>query len=172
MATGSEWLARAIASTGTTHVFFMDAVLRRTLIALEGQGVQRVLGHSEKAVAYMADGHARVAGRPAFCFAQSVGAANLAASLQDPLLARSPVVAAVLTGRKQVTLATSQRLPGDSRPRHCSPRSPSSMCEVRYCRQPAAAATPGDPGGGVGHTAPGTASTSTACRCRSARRVP
>jgi acetolactate synthase-1/2/3 large subunit len=102
MATGSEWLARAIASTGTTHVFFMDAVLRRTLIALEGQGVQRVLGHSEKAVAYMADGYARVAGRPAFCFAQSVGAANLAAALQDPYLAQSPVVA--LTGRKQTTL--------------------------------------------------------------------
>jgi acetolactate synthase-1/2/3 large subunit len=99
MATGSEWLARAIASTGTTHVFFMDAVLRRTLIALEGLGVQRVLGHSEKAVAYMADGYARLAGRPAFCFAQSVGAANLAAALQDAYLAHSPVVA--LTGRKQ-----------------------------------------------------------------------
>lgn len=102
MTMGSEWLARAIASTGTTHVFFMDAVLRRTLIALETQGVERVLGHSEKAVAYMADGYARVAGRPAFCFAQSVGAANLAAALQDPYLARSPVVA--LTGRKPPAL--------------------------------------------------------------------
>jgi len=102
MATGAEWLARAIASTGTTDVFFMDAVLRRTLIALEGVGVQRVLGHSEKAVAYMADGYARVAGQPAFCFAQSVGAANLAAGLQDPYLARSPVVA--LTGHKQIAL--------------------------------------------------------------------
>jgi len=98
MTTGAEWLARAIASTGATHVFFMEAVLRRTLIALEAQGVGRVLGHSEKAVAYMADGYARVSGRPAFCFAQSVGAANLAAALQDPWLARSPVVA--LTGRK------------------------------------------------------------------------
>ncbi len=98
MATGSEWLAGAIASTGTTHVFFIEAVLRRTLIALEELGVQRVLGHSEKAVAYMADGYARVAGQPAFCFAQSVGAANLAAGLQDAWLGRSPVVA--LTGRK------------------------------------------------------------------------
>ena len=96
--TGAEWLARAIASTGTTHVFFIEAVLRRTLIALEAQGVERVLAHSEKAVAYMADGYARVAGRPAFCFAQSVGAANLAAALQDPWLGHSPVVA--LTGRK------------------------------------------------------------------------
>ncbi len=95
---GSEWLARAIANTGTTHVFFIDAVLRRTLIALAPLGVTRVLAHSEKAAAYMADGYARVAGRPAFCFAQSVGAANLAAGLQDAYLGRSPVVA--LTGRK------------------------------------------------------------------------
>ena len=102
MKTGAEWLARAIASTGATHVFFMEAVLRRTLMALEAQGVQRMSGHSEKAVAYMADGYARVAGRPAFCFAQSVGAANLAAALQDPWLGRSPVVA--LTGRKPPVL--------------------------------------------------------------------
>src|SRR5271167_1658180 len=96
--TGSDWLARAIASTGTQHVFFIDAVLRRTLIALEGVGVQRVLAHTEKGVVYMADGYARIAGRPAFCFAQSVGAANMAAALQDAYLAHSPVVS--LTGRK------------------------------------------------------------------------
>ena len=62
--TGAEFLARSLAANGTTHVFFIDAVLRRTLIELGTLGVQRVLGHSEKAVAYMADGYARVAGRP------------------------------------------------------------------------------------------------------------
>ena len=77
--TGAEFLARSLAANGTTHVFFIDAVLRRTLIELGTLGVQRVLGHSEKAVAYMADGYARIAGRPGICFAQSVGAANLAA---------------------------------------------------------------------------------------------
>ena len=96
--TGSDWLARAIASTGTQHVFFIDAVLRRTLVALEGLGVKRELAHTEKGVVYMADGYARVSGRPSFCFAQSVGAANMAAALQDAYLARSPVVS--LTGRK------------------------------------------------------------------------
>ncbi len=96
--TGSEWLARAIASTGTRHVFFIDAMLRRTLVALETVGVKRELAHTEKAVVYMADGYARVSGRPAICFAQSVGAANMAAALQDAYLARSPVVS--LTGRK------------------------------------------------------------------------
>ena len=31
--TGAEWLARTLAANGTTHVFFIDAVLRRTLIS-------------------------------------------------------------------------------------------------------------------------------------------
>src|SRR5208282_703663 len=81
--TGAEYLARSLAANGTTHVFFIDAVLRRTLIELGALGVTRVLGHSEKAVAYMADGYARIAGRPAVCFAQSVGAANFAESAAD-----------------------------------------------------------------------------------------
>jgi acetolactate synthase I/II/III large subunit len=96
--TGSEWLARTIHATGTTHVFWVDAVLRRTLVELGVLGVTRVLAHSEKSAVYMADGYARVSGRPGLCFAQSVGAANLAAGLQDPYLGRSPVIA--LTGRK------------------------------------------------------------------------
>ncbi|MBW4093059.1 MAG: thiamine pyrophosphate-binding protein [Proteobacteria bacterium] len=96
--TGAEWFARSLAANGTTHVFFIDAVLRRTLIELGTLGVTRVLAHAEKAAAYMADGYARIAGRPGICFAQSVGAANLAAGLQDAYLGRSPVIA--FTGRK------------------------------------------------------------------------
>ncbi len=96
--TGAEWLARSLKANGTTHVFFIDAVVRRTLIELGTLGVQRVLGHSEKAVAYMADGYARISGRPGICFAQSVGAANLASGLQDAWLGRSPVIA--MTGHK------------------------------------------------------------------------
>jgi acetolactate synthase-1/2/3 large subunit len=100
--TGAEYLARSLAANGTTHVFFIDAVLRRTLIELGTLGVIRVLGHSEKAVAYMADGYARIAGRPGICFAQSVGAANLASGLQDAYLGRSPVIA--MTGHKQPSM--------------------------------------------------------------------
>src|SRR5262245_65964432 len=96
---GAEWLARALAEVGTTHVFFVESVLRRTLLQLKDQGVTPILAHSEKAAAYMADGYARVARRPGVCMAQSVGAANLASGLQDPYLGRSPVVA--LTGRKE-----------------------------------------------------------------------
>src|ERR1700731_1229988 len=96
---GAEWLARALASTGMTHVFFVESVMRRTLLQLSDLGVKPVLAHSEKAAAYMADGYARVMGRPGVCMAQSVGAANLASGLQDPFLGRTPVVA--LTGRKE-----------------------------------------------------------------------
>src|SRR5499427_4090084 len=96
---GAEWLARALASTGMSHVFFVESTLRRTLLALSDLGVKPILAHSEKAAAYMADGYARVAGRPGICMAQSVGAANLASGLQDPYLGRSPIVA--LTGRKE-----------------------------------------------------------------------
>jgi acetolactate synthase-1/2/3 large subunit len=96
---GTEWLARALAGAGTTHVFFVESVLRRTLLQLGDLGVTHVLAHSEKAAAYMADGYARIARRPGVCMAQSVGAANLASGLQDPYLGRSPVVA--LTGRKE-----------------------------------------------------------------------
>ncbi|WP_144185495.1 thiamine pyrophosphate-binding protein [Elioraea rosea] len=96
--TGAETLAQMIAGYGATHVFFVDAILRRTLIALEGHGVRRILAHSEKAAAYMADGYARASGRVGVVMAQSVGAANLAAGLQDAYLHRAPIVA--LTGRK------------------------------------------------------------------------
>ncbi|ETX06105.1 thiamine pyrophosphate-binding protein [Candidatus Entotheonella palauensis] len=99
---GAEWLAQALAETGMSHVFFVESTLRRTLLNLSDLGVRPVLAHSEKAAAYMADGYARVAGRPGVCMAQSVGAANLAAGLQDAWLGRSPVIA--MTGRKDPSL--------------------------------------------------------------------
>src|SRR5687767_12863152 len=90
---GARLFARMLQAYGVTHVFFMDAILRRALAEMEDVGIKRILGHSEKAVAYMADGYARVSGRPGVCFAQSVGAANLASGMQDPYLGHSPVVA-------------------------------------------------------------------------------
>jgi len=96
---GAEWLARALAGTGMSHVFFVESTLRRTLLALDDNGVKPILAHSEKAAAYMADGYARVTGRPGICMAQSVGAANLASGLQDSWLGRAPVIA--FTGHKE-----------------------------------------------------------------------
>lgn len=96
---GSEFIAKTLKGYGTTHVFLVEAMLRRTLVELEKLGVRRVVTHSEKAAAYMADGYARVSGKVGVCFAQSVGAANLASGLQDAYLANAPVLA--ITGQKQ-----------------------------------------------------------------------
>ncbi|HBY99122.1 MAG: thiamine pyrophosphate-binding protein [Ardenticatenaceae bacterium] len=96
--TGARFIAETLQGYGVTHVFYVDAILRKTMVDLEELGVRRVITHSEKAAAYMADGYARAAGRPGVCMAQSVGAANLAAGLQDAYLGLSPVIA--LTGKK------------------------------------------------------------------------
>jgi acetolactate synthase I/II/III large subunit len=96
--TGARFLAETFKGYGVTHVFFVEAILRKTLIELETLGIRRILTHSEKAAAYMADGYARVTKRPGICMAQSVGAANLASGLQDPYLGSSPVIA--FTGKK------------------------------------------------------------------------
>lgn len=95
--TGSRYIAHTINAYGLDHVFFMDAVLRRTLAEIGTFDIKRILGHSEKAVVYMADGYARASGRVAVCMAQSVGAANLAAGLQDARLFGTPIIA--ITGR-------------------------------------------------------------------------
>jgi len=96
--TGARYIAEVVKGYGLTHVFFVEAILRRTLVEMEKLGIKRVLTHSEKAAAYMADGYARAGRRPGLCMAQSVGAANLAAGLQDAFLGHSPVLA--FTGRK------------------------------------------------------------------------
>ncbi len=100
--TGARLFGQILKSYGVSHLFFMDAVLRRALAEMEDTGIKRILGHSEKGVAYMADGYARTSGRPGVCMAQSVGAANLASGMQDPYLGHSPVVA--ITGRHVSTM--------------------------------------------------------------------
>ncbi|BEQ16939.1 thiamine pyrophosphate-binding protein [Desulfoferula mesophila] len=100
-ANGAQILAEAIKGYGITHVFYVEAVLRQTLIRLEELGIKRIVTHAEKSAVYMADGMARATGKPAVCMAQSVGAGNMAAGLQEPWLAHSPVVA--ITGQKQVS---------------------------------------------------------------------
>ncbi len=95
---GARFIAETFKGYGVTHVFFVEAILREALVEMESLGINRVLTHSEKAAVYMADGYARVSRRAGICMAQSVGAANLAAGLQDPYLGLSPVIA--ITGRK------------------------------------------------------------------------
>ncbi len=97
METGATILATAFDGYEVTHLFHVPSILCHTLRELEARPqISRVVAHSEKASAYMADGYARASGRPGVCFAQMVGAVNLASGLRDAHLAGSPVIA--LTG--------------------------------------------------------------------------
>ena len=96
--TGGKLLADMVYGYGVTHVFFMPYIAPRSLMEMEKLGIKRVQTHGEKAAAYMADAYARVKRAPSLCMAQSVGAVNLAAGLQDAWLSCSPVVA--ITGRE------------------------------------------------------------------------
>ena len=91
---GARVLAEMLDAYGVTHVFMVPAVLRRSMAEMERRtGIEVIHTHGEKSAAYMADGYARVSGRPGVCMAQQVGALNLAAGLRDAHLASSPVIA-------------------------------------------------------------------------------
>lgn len=97
--TGGRFLAETVHGYGITHAFFVPYIAPRALMEMEKLGIKRVQAHGEKAAAYMADAYARARRGPGLCMAQSVGAMNLAAGLQDPYLACSPVIA--ITGRER-----------------------------------------------------------------------
>lgn len=91
--TGGRYIAELLNAYGVTAIFFVPTVLSKALASMDDMPIRRVLTHGEKAAAYMADGYARVSGRPGVCAAQAIGATNLAAGLRDAFLAHSPVIA-------------------------------------------------------------------------------
>ena len=98
---GQQFLAELVRRSGVKAVFFVPTFLYPTLVELANDPVKRVLCHSEKAAAYMADGYAQASGRPTMVIAQGgPGATNLYAGLVDawqsntPLLAVTPVLPA------------------------------------------------------------------------------
>ena len=97
--TGAKLLAETVHAYGVRHVFFVPYITPRAMMEMEKLGIKRVQTRGEKAAAYMADAYARVRRKPGLCMAQSVGAVNLAAGLQDAWLSCAPVVA--ITGREK-----------------------------------------------------------------------
>lgn len=92
--TAGDCLADMLEAYGVTHIFYVPAIATRTTVAMEERtNITRVVTHGEKAAAYMADGYARMTGRPGVCLAQGVGGANLAAGLRDAWLAGVPLIA-------------------------------------------------------------------------------
>ena len=116
--TGSQFISETFKGYGVKHLFVMPYVLNQVMRDSEKLGLRSIMCHSEKGAAYMADAYARSSRRPSVCMAQSVGAANLAAGLQDAYLACSPVIA--LTGRLQQrnSLFSSDRHSGKQPLRH------------------------------------------------------
>ena len=97
---GASVLADMLEAYGVTHIFFLPAILRKMLREIERRtSITRIHTRSEAGAAYMADGYARVTGRPGICMAQIVGALNLCAGLRDAHLAKTPVIA--LTGGRE-----------------------------------------------------------------------
>ena len=81
--TGSQFISETFKGYGIEHLFVMPYVLNQLMRDCEKLGLRSIMCHSEKGAAYMADAYARIRRRPSVCMAQSVGAANLAAGLQD-----------------------------------------------------------------------------------------
>jgi acetolactate synthase I/II/III large subunit len=94
--TGAQAFADLAWGYGVTSVFFVPTFALSALAELDRKGIRAISTHGEKAAAYMADGYARVTGRPGICMAQAVGSALLAAGLKDAFMAGAPVIA--LTG--------------------------------------------------------------------------
>src|ERR671920_2411447 len=86
-------LAHMLRDYGTTHFFNVPVISPAAVKELAGLGITSIVTHGEKAAAYMADGYARVSGRPGVCGCRAIGATNLAAGLRDAWMARTPVIA-------------------------------------------------------------------------------
>jgi acetolactate synthase-1/2/3 large subunit len=96
---GQQFLAETIRRSGAKAVFFVPTFLYPTLVELADDPFKRVLCHSEKAAAYMADGYAQATGSPAVVITQGgPGATNLFAGMADawqshtPMLTITPVI--------------------------------------------------------------------------------
>ncbi len=90
----ADQIAATLKAYGTEVFFQVTGGDTALWIALRDAGIRMILCRSEQAATYMADGYARISGRPAFVYGQAgPGAGNLVASLPDALWGGSPVVA-------------------------------------------------------------------------------
>jgi acetolactate synthase-1/2/3 large subunit len=93
MPTVAEVLAQTLVAYGTRNYFCLTGGDHDLWIALHDAGIRIINCRSEAAAVYMADGYARVSGRPGFVYGQrGPGVANVAAAMADPYWAHSPVI--------------------------------------------------------------------------------
>lgn len=93
MPTVAEVFAQTLVSYGTEHYFCLTGGDHDIWIALHNAGIKIINCRNEASATYMADGYARVSGKPGFVYGQrGPGVANVAAAMADPYWAHSPVV--------------------------------------------------------------------------------
>ena len=93
MATVAEIVAKTLRAYGTENYFCLTGGDSELWVALADAGIRIVNCRSENSAVYMADGYARVSGRPGFVYGQrGPGVANVAAAMADPYWAFSPVI--------------------------------------------------------------------------------
>jgi acetolactate synthase-1/2/3 large subunit len=90
---GYEFLADTFGRAELKAVFFVPTFLYPTLVELAETPTKRVLCHSEKAAAYMADGYAQVSNSPGVVITQGgPGATNVLAGLADAWQSNTPIL--------------------------------------------------------------------------------
>ncbi len=90
---GARLFAEMMRGYEVTHIFFVPAFMLKSFAEMADMPIRRVMVHGEKAAVYMADGYARLSGKPGVCMAQMIGASNLAAGLRDGHMAGAPIIA-------------------------------------------------------------------------------
>ncbi len=93
MATVAQVIAHTLKAYGTEKFFCLCGGDHDLWYALDDVGIEIINCRSENAAVYMADGYARMSGKPGFVYGQrGPGVANLAGSLADAWWAKSPVI--------------------------------------------------------------------------------
>jgi acetolactate synthase-1/2/3 large subunit len=86
-------IAQTLKAYDTQYFFQVTGGDQDLWIALEEAGIQMIPCRSEKGATYMADGYARITGKPGFVYGQyGPGVSNVAAGLADPYWSMSPVI--------------------------------------------------------------------------------
>jgi acetolactate synthase-1/2/3 large subunit len=93
MATVSDIVAKTLVAYDTKYFFCMMGGDHELWMSLHDAGIKLINCRSESGAVYMADGYARVTGKPGFVYGQrGPGVSNVAGALADALWASSPVI--------------------------------------------------------------------------------
>src|SRR5260370_33015584 len=91
MALVAATIAQTLKAYDTKYFFQVTGGDQALWIALEEAGIQMIPCRSEKGAAYMADGYARISGKPGFVYGQyGPGVSNVAAGFAEPYPGVSP----------------------------------------------------------------------------------